>query len=83
MKIGNGLEEWLNISIGTKRGDPASPSQFIAYLGRMMDGIRNNGTAVNFKGNESNLRFADNIDLIENSWKALQESVRLPCRQSR
>ena len=42
-KIGNELGEWFNISIGTKQGDPASPSQFI--------GIQNNGTGV--KGNES------------------------------
>ena len=46
VKLDNGLGEWFNISIGTKQGDPASPSQFIAYLERVMDGIQNNGTGV-------------------------------------
>ena len=69
---------WFNISIGTKQGDPATPSQFMAYLERVMDGIQNNGTGVTIQGERvNNLRFADDIDLIEDSWEALQESVRL------
>ena len=86
VKIGNGLREWFNISIGTKQGDGASPSQFIANLERVMDGIRNNGTGVTIQGERiNNSRFADDSDLIEDSWGALQESVRLAayCRQSR
>jgi len=41
VKINNELGEWFNISIGTKQGDLVSPSQFIAYLERAMDGIQN------------------------------------------
>ena len=53
VKIGNGLGEWFNISIGTRQGDPASSLQFIAYLERVMDGVRNSGTGTTLKGNES------------------------------
>ena len=37
VKIGNELVDWFSISFGTKQGNPASPSQFIAYLERVMD----------------------------------------------
>ena len=69
-------EIWFDIS--TKQDDPASPSQFTAYLERMMDGIRNNGTGVTIEGERiSKLTFADDINLIEDSWEALQETVSL------
>ena len=43
-----------------------------------MDGIRNNGAVVTIQGERiNNLSFANDIDLIEDSWEALQESVRL------
>ena len=66
VKIGNELGKWLNISIGTKQDDPASTSQFIAYLERAIDGIQNNGTAVTIQG-----------ERINDSCEALQEKVRL------
>ena len=45
---------------------------------RVMDGIQNNGTGVTIQGERiNNLRFADDIDLIGDSWEALRESVRL------
>ena len=54
VKIGNELGEWFNISIGTIQGDPARPSQFIAHLEKVTDGVQNNGTGeLLFKGNES------------------------------
>ena len=44
---------------------------------RVMYGIQNNGTGVTTQEERiSNLRFADNIDLIDDSWEALRESVR-------
>jgi len=44
----------------------------------VIDGIQNNGTGVIIQGERiNNLRFSDNIDLIEDLWEALQESVRL------
>ena len=77
LKIGNELGEWFNISIGIKQGDPVSPSQFMAYLERVVDGIQNKGTGVTIQEKRINLRFADDLDLIEDNWKALQESVHL------
>jgi hypothetical protein len=44
--IRNELGKWFNISMGIKQDDPASTSQFTAYLERVMDGIQNNGTAI-------------------------------------
>ena len=45
---------------------------------RLMDGIQNSGTGVTIQGEQiNNLRFADDIDLIDDSWEALWESVRL------
>ena len=73
MKIDSELGEWFNISIGTKQGNPAPSLQFIAHLERVMGVIRNNGMGVTIQGE----RFADDINLIEDSWEALQESVRL------
>jgi hypothetical protein len=49
-----------------------------AYLEGVMYGSQNNGTRVTIQGERiDNLRFAYDIDLIEDSWEALQESVRL------
>ena len=50
VKLGNELGERFNLSIGTKQSDPASPSQFLAHLERVMDGIQNNGTGITIQG---------------------------------
>ena len=53
VKIGSELGEWFNISIGTKQGDPASPSHFIAYLERVMMGFGTMERELLLKRNES------------------------------
>jgi hypothetical protein len=78
VKIGQEVGEWFKISKGTKQGEPPSPAQFIAYLERMMEVIQDNGTGISIQGEMiNNLRFADDIDLIEESSEALQKNVNL------
>src|SRR6218665_389013 len=64
--------------VGTRQGDPILPNTFITYLERIMDKIQDNGTGISVQGTKiNNLRFADDIDLIEDSCETLQDSVRL------
>ena len=76
VRIGRHQGEWFPTDVGTRQGDPLSSLLFIAYLERVMDhvketncGIRLSGTPVN------NLRFADDIDLIDEDCKSLQEQL--------
>lgn len=76
VKFGQEIGEWFATTIGTRQGDPLSPSTFIIYLERMMDGIQDNGTGISVQGERiNNLRFADDIDLIEESCERLRKSV--------
>ena len=74
--IGKNQGEWFHTDLGNRQGDPLSPLLFITYLERVMDhvkesscGIRLGGTLVN------NLRFADDIDLIDEDFGSLQEQL--------
>ena len=76
VRIGKNQGEWFHIDVGTRQGDPLSPLLFIAYLERVMGhmkesnfGIRLSGVLVN------NLRFADDISLIDEDYKSLQEQL--------
>ena len=76
VRIGKHQGEWFHTDLGTRQGDPLSPLLFITYLERVMDhvkgiicGIRLGGTLVN------NLRFEDDIDLIDENHKFLQEQL--------
>ena len=60
------------------RGGVRNHSATQTDLKEWWDRIQNNGTGVTIQGERiNNLRFVDDIDLIEDSWEALQESVRL------
>ena len=76
VRIGKKQGEWFHADLGTRQGDPLSPLLFITYLERVMDhtkesscGIRLGGTLVN------NLRFADDMDLINEDFKSLQKQL--------
>ena len=78
VKVGQEVGEWFTTTIGTRQGDPISPNIFITYLERVMDVIQDNGTGISVQGEMiNNLRFADDIDLLEESCVALQNSVKL------
>src|SRR5437870_12447075 len=79
VKVGQEVGEWFTTTIGTRQGDPISPNIFITYLERVMDVIQDNGTGISVQGEViNNLRFSDDIDLVEESCVALQNSVKLP-----
>ena len=76
VRIGRHQGEWFRTNVGTRQGDPLSLLLFITYLERVMDhvkesncGIRLGETLVN------NLRFADDIDLIDEDYRSLQEQL--------
>ncbi|CAF5218392.1 unnamed protein product, partial [Rotaria magnacalcarata] len=76
VRIDKETGEWFQTSVGTRQGDPLSPLLFITYLERVMDkamqmdsGINNSGTLVN------NLRFADDIDIIQEDCDMLLEQI--------
>jgi len=76
VRIGNDYGEWFQTDVGTRQGDPLSPLLFIAYLERVMDQVRQNTCGINIGGIViNNLRFADDIDLIDEDASSLQRLV--------
>lgn len=76
VRVGGELGDWFKTTVGTRQGDPISPTTFIAYLERVMDSIRNNGTGVSVHGQKiNNLKFADDIDLLEEDRDELQGNL--------
>ena len=78
VRIGKECGEWFHTDVGTRQGDPLSPLLFIAYLDRMMDQVRQNTCGVQIGGMSiNNLRFADDIDLIDEDFSSLQRQIEL------
>src|SRR6218665_2312086 len=76
VRVGREIGEWFLTTIGTRQGDPISPNTFITYLERVTENIQDNGTEVSVQGERiNNLRFADDIDLLDYSHEKLQENV--------
>jgi len=72
------LSEWFQMTVGNRQGDPLSPRSFALFLERIMDKIKNreNSGVKRFHSNRvNNLRFADDIDIIEQSNEKLQDTV--------
>ena len=66
------------MDVGTRQGDSLSPLLFIVYLERVMDQVRQNTCGINVSGILiNNLRFADDIDLIDEDLSSLQRQVEL------
>ena len=67
------IGEWFRTVDGTRQGDPISPTTFIAYLERVMTALEEKETL-----RVNNLRFADDIDLLEtNRIDTFQENLEL------
>ena len=78
VRIGKDYGEWFKTDVGTRQGDPLSPLLFIAYLERVMDQVRQNTCGINIGGILiNNLRFADDIDLIDEEVSSLQQQIEL------
>ena len=76
VRVGKENGEWFGTDVGTRQGDPLSPLLFIAYLDRVMDQVRENAYGVNIGGIRiTNLRFADDIDLIDEDVNSLQSQI--------
>ena len=64
------------LDLSSEQGDPISPTTFISYLKRVMDTVRDNGTGVSVHGHTiNNLKFADDIDLLEEDRDELQGNL--------
>lgn len=78
VRIGNEHGEWFHTNVGTRQGDPMSPLLFISYLDRVMDQVRQNNCGIQIGGMWiNNLRFADDIDLIDEDSSSLQSQIEL------
>jgi len=55
---------------------PLSPTSFITYLDGVVDGLWDNGTGISVHGIQlNNLRFADDIDVMEERRDMLQANI--------
>ena len=76
VRVGQELGEWFEQRVGTRQGDPVSPVIFITYLERAMDKNEGNRKGITISGEKiDDLRFADDIDLLEENIDTLQESL--------
>lgn len=78
VRVGQDIGDWFEMSVGTKQGDPVSPNLFIITLERVMDKIRDSKSGISVNGTQiNNLRFADDIDLIEEELEQLQKNIQI------
>ena len=76
VRIGRHEGEWFRTNVGTRQGDPLSPLLFITYLERVMDHVKESKCRIRLGGTlVNNLRFADDIDLIDEDYTSLQEQL--------
>lgn len=76
VRVGTELGEWFKTTIGTRQGDPVSPKIFISYLDRVMDRVKESESGVRVSGTKiNNLRFADDIDMIDWTSESLQQNI--------
>ncbi|CAM4973194.1 unnamed protein product [Rotaria socialis] len=76
VRIDKETGEWLQTSVGTRQGDPLSPLLFITHLERVMDKAMQMDSGINISGTlVNNLRFADDIDIIQEDCDMLLEQI--------
>ena len=68
--------EWFHTSVAIRQGDPLFPLLFITYLERIMEKVKQNSCGISINGNIiKNLRFADDIDLIDENFNNLRKQI--------
>jgi hypothetical protein len=78
------LGRWLKTDKGMRQGNPISSTQFIVDLGRAMDRVKANCREVSVHGVKiNNLRFTDDIDIVEEEVDELVRKVTRLSRESR
>ena len=76
VRVGTELGTWFEQKVGTRQGDPLSPVIFITYLERVMDQEQGDKKGVCISGEGiNNLRFADDIDLLEEDIEEVQNNM--------
>ena len=76
VRIGRHQGEWFRTNVGARQGDPLSPLLFIAYLERVMDHVKETNSRIRLGAIlVNNLGFADDIDLIDEAYKSIQEQL--------
>src|SRR6218665_2637398 len=74
VRVDKELGEWFRMTVGTRQGNPISSTTFIIYLERIMDVIRDREVRIQGR-NINNLKFVDDIDMIEENRNKLQENM--------
>ncbi|CAF4346130.1 unnamed protein product, partial [Rotaria magnacalcarata] len=68
--------EWFQTSVGSRQGDPLSPLLLITYLERVKDKAMQINRGINISGIlVNNLRFADDIDVLEEDCDSLHQQI--------
>ena len=77
VRIGGNLGEWFHQEKGTRQGDPISPIIFTIYLERILEHLSDEDQGgLSVHGYKiTNLRYADDIDLVSTSSEQLQQSL--------
>ena len=76
VRIGRHQGEWFRTNVGTRQDDPLPSLLFIVYLERVMNHVKENNCGIRLGGMlVNNLRFADDISLIDEHHKSLQEQL--------
>jgi len=76
VKFGRNAGQWFLTTIDMRQGHPLSPCLFNTYLERGMDVVQDNGTDISVQGVKiNNVRFAVDIDMVEENVERLKESV--------
>ena len=84
VRIGNDTGNWFKQEVGSRQGDPLSPTIFTIYLERILQNMQEEMPGVSIHGTRvNNLRFADDIDLIEADREQLQTSLTVVYEDSK
>ena len=77
VRIGGNLGEWFHQEKGTRQEDPISPIIFTIYLERILEYLSDEDQGgLSVHGYKiTNLRYADDIDLVSTSSEQLQQSL--------
>ncbi|CAF3364939.1 unnamed protein product [Rotaria socialis] len=68
--------EWFQTSVGSRQGDPLSPLLFITYHELVMDKVMQTNDGINISRTlVNNLRFADDIDVLEEDCELLHQQT--------
>ena len=77
VRVNNELGEWFNVRKEIRQGDQVLPYVFITHLERVMAANKDLKVGIAVHGVSINLKFADDIDLIEASSSSSQEAAQL------